>query len=81
MANTREKNGKKPPIENKKGIVIAIPLIIIDPDEVEVPNPKRPRVYKPAKEDTGKIYGRMADSIISSNNNSDDGSDGFIIKR
>ncbi len=67
MANIRVKNGKKPPIESKKGIVIAIPLIIIDPDEVEVPSPKRPRVYKPAKEDTGKIYGRMAESELLGN--------------
>lgn len=82
MANIRVKNGKIPSTENKKGIVIAIPLIIIDPDEVEVPSPKRPRVYKPAKEDTTTIYGRMSEAIISSNNNNADSApDGLIIKR
>ena len=74
--------GKIPPLENKKGIVIVIPVIIIDPnEEVEVPLPRRPKVYKTPTEDTTTIYCHMADSIMSSNNNADSDPDGLIIKR
>lgn len=80
MSHVRVKNGKISPILNEKGIVIAIPVIIIEPDDNEPEVPMRPKVHKPAKEDTGTIYCRMAESIVSSNSdNTDDGSDGFCI--
>jgi len=82
------KTGKITPNANNR-VTIEVPdgytIIIVKPDDKNAEMPMRHTiVYKPPKEDTGTIYGRIADSELSYNSNngdSDTGTEGFIIRK